>query len=223
MTVDELDNCPRPLKVILRKMLNPDPDERYSSGSELMAGFDIVRRLGKLPRQFLILTRNASQDLVSMGYSPTTDVHDLADVLIEDLGGPEAEEIHLHIDERDPKDLILLGDSLRLICTPDQHGDALVLKAVQTPYMPNLDSERGRSMAYRALWTPVLQGFRTSENAATIKIAIDEVSNLMAELSTHKMVGAAKQENRVSRREFIDSWSVALAKSRRRIQKKPQL
>ena len=217
--VDGLDNCPRSLRAILKQMLNRDPEERFSSGPELLSRFDIVRRLEKLPRQFLVLTRNATEDLVSMGYSPTTDYQDVADVLIEDLGGPEAEETHLHIDERNPKDLILLGDSLRLICTPDELGDALVVKAIQTPYMPNLDSERGRSMAYRALWTPVIQGFRASENAATLKTAVGELTNLMAEVSSHQRVGVVTQEKRISRREFIDSWSVALAKSRRRIQK----
>ena len=217
--VDDLKNSPRPLINVLKRMLAKNPDERFSSGSELLSRLDITRRLEKLPRHFLILTRNATDDLVSMGYSSTTDFREVADALIDELGGAEADEVHLHIDERNSRDLIILGDSLRVICTPHEYGDALVVKAVQTPYMPNLDSERGRSMAYRALWDPVSQEFRSSESASSLKNGVGELTNLMAELNSHRTVGAVKQEKRVSRREFIDSWNVALARGRRRLER----
>ena len=74
-------------------------------------------------------------------------------------------------------------------------------------------------MAYRALWDPVSQGFRSSESASSLKSAIGELTNLMAELGSHKRVGALKQEKRVSRREFIDSWNVALARGRGRLER----
>ena len=116
--VDDLTNSPRPLRNVLKRMLAKNPDERFSRGTELLSRLDITRRLEKLPRHFLILTRNATDDLISMGYSSTADFQDAADALIDDLGGTEADEVHLHIDERNPIDLVVLGDSLRVICTP---------------------------------------------------------------------------------------------------------
>lgn len=217
--VDDLNEIPRPLKNVLKRMLSKYPEQRFPRGAELLSRLDITRRLEKLPRHFLILTRNATDDLVSMGYSPTDDFQDVADALIEDLGGNEADEVHLHIDERDSKDLIILGDSLRVICTPHEYGDALVVKAVQTPYMPNLEIERERSMSYRALWEPVLRGFRSSEGASSLKADIGELTNLLAELTSHKAVGVVRQVKRESRRGFIESWNVALARGRRRLER----
>ena len=217
--VDSLNEIPRPLKNVLKRMLSKHPEERFLRGAELLSRLDITRRLEKLPRHFLILTRNATDDLVSMGYSTTEEFQDVADALIEDLGGTEADEVHLHLDERDPKDLVILGDSLRVICTPHENRDALVVKAVQTPYMPNLDIERGRSMSYRALWEPVPRGFRSSEDPSALQGDIGELTNLLAELTSYRTVGAVRQEKRESRRDFIESWNIALTRGRRRLER----
>ena len=71
----------------------------------------------------------------------------------------DLDEVYLHLDRRGQSDLVILGGSLRLICTPHEQGDALVVKAVQTPYLPHLDIEKGRSMPLRAMWEPVEEGF----------------------------------------------------------------
>ncbi len=217
--VDALKDIPRPLGTMLKRMLARDPEERFSRATELLPRIDVIRQREKLPGHFLIMTRNAIDNLVSMGYCSSDHLQDASQALSDELGGQDADEVYLHVDERNPGDVIILGDSVRVICTPHEQGDALVVKAVQTPYMANLDIERGRSRAYRAYWDTVSQGFRGLQSRLELDSAIGELTNLMAELNSHKTVGAINQEKRTSRREFIDSWNVALSKGRRRLER----
>lgn len=218
--IDGYVEGPRPLKNVLKRMLSMDPRERPSSGSELLSALDVTRRLETLPRYFLILTRTAIRDIAGSGYSTTETFPEVAEGLLEDLGGIDLDEVYVRMDNRTGRnDIIILGDSLRLICTPDEHGDALVVKTAQTPYMPNMDFEKGRSKAVRAMWEPVQQGFQVGEEASTLRDAANELTALMSESNTHETVGAVKQEQRNSRRDFIERWNVALSENRSRIER----
>ena len=153
------------------------------------------------------------------GLSLAEDFQSVADVIIEDLGGMELEDVHIRRDRRDSRDVIILGDSLRLICAVDERGDALAVKAVQTPYAPNLDNEKVRSMVYRAMWDPVNPGFRSREDATTFSKAAEELTNLLSELDTYETVGKVSDERRQSRRDFIENWNIALSRNRNRIER----
>lgn len=216
--VDALVNHPVPVKNILKRMLVESPEGRLSRGSELLSMLDVTRRHEKLRRHFLILTRTAIRDIAAAGLSSSEDFQSAADVLIEDLGGMELDDVHLRRDRRDNSDVIVLGASLRLICTPDNPGDALAVKAVQTPYPPLLDSEQARSMPYRAMWDPVGVDFRSSEDSSSLSAASNELNSLLAELDTYENVGAVDNERRRSRRDFIENWNIALSKNRNRIE-----
>ena len=148
----------------------------------------------------------------------TEDFQSVADALIEDLGGMELEDVHIRRDRRDSRDIIILGDSLRLICTPDDAGNALVVKAVQTPYPPIMEGEKHRSMLYRGMWEPVGPDFRAKEDALSLSAAADELTSLLAVLDTYETVGAVSDNRRRSRREFIENWNVALSRNRNRIE-----
>ena len=217
--VDDLKDIPRPLASVLKRMLARNPEERFSRATELLPRIDVLRQREKLPGHFLIMTHTAIESLVAMGYCSSDNLQDAFQALSDELGGLEADEVHLHIDERNSNDVIILGNSVRVICTLHEQGDALVVKTVQTPYMANLDIERGRSKAYRAYWNPVPQGFRESQNRVDLDRAISELTNMLAELNSHKTVGAVNQEKRISRLEFIDSWNIALTRGRRRLEK----
>ena len=210
--VDQHVQGPRPLKNVLKQMIAINPSDRPTSGAELIAALEATRRIESLPRYSLILTRTAIADVASAGYSAAEAFHDVAAALKEDLGGIEVEETHVHAEG---EDLIILGDELRLICTPDESGGALVVKTVQIPYMPNLDAEKGRSVPLRARWEPV-EGTTAD---ATLAQAAANITNLLAELHTHETVGAVRQERLESRREFIDRWDVALSNHRNRIER----
>ena len=217
--VDEFVDHPVPIKNILKRMLEQDPNRRYSRGSDLLSALEVTRRYETLPSHFLVLTGTAIRDIVAAGLSLTEDSQSLADVIIEDLGGMELEDVHIHRDRRDPRDVIILGDSLRLICAVDEQVDALIAKAVQTPYAPVLDSEKGRSMVYRAMWNPVTPNFRSGEDTASLSAAVDDLTNLLSGLDTYESVGNVSDEQRRSRRDFIENWNIALSRNRNRIER----
>ena len=219
LIVDQYVTGPLPLRNVLKRMLAKDPGDRPGSGSELLSALEVTRRMETLPSHFLILTNNAIRDIVSAGYASSEDFQEVSDFLLEDLGGIELDEVHLHMDNRNEGDLVVLGSSLRLICTPDNDGDALIVKAVHTPYMANLDIERGRSMPHRASWTPAPGWFRSEEDQVSLAKAVDDLTDLLAKLNTHKTVGAVRHDRRSSRREFIERWSTALSNNLNRIER----
>ena len=218
--VDSLVNVPRPLRNILTRMLASDPAERPARGAELVVSLDMTRRYETLPRYFLVLSGTAVRDLNSMGYGSARDFEATAEAVIEDLGGMDLDEVHVHSDRRFPGDLIILGSSLRLACTPDADGgDALVVKTAQVPYLPQLDRDRDRSMPVRAMWEPVQSGFRSAESSDSLRMAADGLASLLTALNTYESIGSVKQEGLSSRRDVIDRWSAALNQNRHRIER----
>ncbi len=208
-----------PLRNLLKRMLAPYPEERLNKGSELLTALESTWRNELVPSHFLELTRTAMSNVVASGYTTSEDFQAVADALVEDLGGLESNDVYIHRDTRNQEDLIILGDSLRLICTSGEKGDALVVKAVQTPYHPNLERERERSMQCRAMWVPVKLDFRSGECDSSLTIAAEELDHLLAALDTYENVGAVSQERRRSRRDFIERWDTELRKSRNRIER----
>ena len=179
-----------------------------------------MRRNETVPSHFLILTLSAVRGLYSSGMSHTDTFDDISEALCEDLGGDELDDIHIRRDRRYPDDVIIIGSSLRLICTPADEGDALVVKRVQMPHMPTLDSGRGPAMPYRAMWIPVQPGFQKDEDNSSLRLASDQLINLLAQIDTHEVAGAVTHSRRRSRRDFIERWETALNKSRNRIEEK---
>ena len=217
--VDRSVNGPPQLRNVLKRMLAAEPRDRPSSGSELLSALEITRRVETLPNHFLILTNNAIQNIRSAGHASAENFREVAEAVLDDLGGMDLDEVHIHIDARHQGDLIILGASLRFICTPDERGDALVVKAVHTPYIAILEAERGRSMSYRALWSPVQGGFRSEEDEASLTVAVGQLTDLLSILNSYETVGAVKHERRSSRREFIERWRVALSNDLNRIER----
>lgn len=217
--VDRSVNGPPQLRNVLKRMLAAEPGDRPSSGSELLSALDITRRVETLPSHFLILTNSALQDIRSAGHASAENFREVAEAVLDDLGGMDVDEVHIHTDERHQGDIIVLGASLRFICTPDEMGDALVVKAVHTPYIASLEAERGRSMSYRALWSPVQGGFRSEEDEASLTVAVGQLTHLLSILNSYETVGAVKHERRSSRREFIERWRVALSNDLNRIER----
>ena len=217
--VDQSVNGPPQLRNVLKRMLALEPGDRPASGSELLSALEITRRMETLPSHFLILTNSAIRDIVSAGYASEEDFQQAAEVVLDDLGGMEVDEVDIHTDDRRESDLIILGASLRLVCTADENRDALIVKAVHTPYIANLEAERGRSMSYRAQWSPVQGWFRSEEDGASLTAAVGHLTELLSKLNSYETVGAVKHERRNSRREFIERWRAALSNDLNRIER----
>ena len=216
--VDEHVNSPIPIKSVLKRMLAANPEERLS-GRDLLSALEVTRRHETLPTHFLKLTGTALRDIQSTGYSATDDFQSAKDALIDDLGGMELDDIHIRRDQQQPENIIILGDSLRLICAPDREGgDALAVIAVHTPHSSHLDREKERSMPYRAMWEPVEGGFRAGEEGSSLAEAVGDLADLLAKLGTYETKEVVSQEQRRSRREFIERWDRVLNKRRDEIE-----
>ena len=215
--VDDLIGHPLPIKNALKKMLLTDPGARFARGADVLSALEVTRRHEDLPQHSLILTRSAVRDLIAAGYSSGDTLQDVADVLVDDLGGMQVDEVHVRLDQQDERGLIVLGDTFRLVCTRNQDSDALVVKAIHTPYGPRLDAEKGRSMPYRALWMPVEKESRDDNSSSAEAQAL---RRLWITLTRYERVEALSKEGRRSRRDVIERWNAALQKNRGSIEKR---
>ena len=214
--VDRYVDHPSPVKAVLRNMLDTNADSRPRGGADLLSALDVTRSHEKLPQHLLILTRSAIRDLRTAGHYRGDRFQNSADALVEDLGGKEVDEVYINRDQQDNRGVVLLGDSLRLICTRNQKDDALVVKAIQTPYGPHLDREKGRSMPYRAVWIPVDAESTGGRPPGATARALRE---LWITMKDYQRLEVASKERRRSRQEFIEHWNIALRDTRSRIEK----
>ena len=214
--VDDFVSDPSPIKNALKRMLDTHPDTRPRRGADLVSVLDVTRHHEELPQHLLLLTRSAVRDLKVAGYYRSDSFQEVVDALVEDLGGKEVDEVHVNSDQQDDRGLILLGDSLRLICTRNQEDSALVVKAIQTPYGPHLELEKSRSMSYRAMWVPLDAEDRAARPPGATARTLRE---LWMTLKNYQRVEVASKERRRSRKEFIEHWNIALRNTRGRIEK----
>ena len=169
----------------------------------------ITRQVETLPKHCLILTNRAVSDLRGAGRILSGDRDKAAEVIKNNLGGMELNEVYIQQDRRDADVIRILGDSLRLICKPSDDGNGLLVVAVHAPYQPELDQQKERAMPYRAVWEPVQSSDSTPAN--------DGLSGLIEQLASFERENTAERENRSSRRDFIERWQSALDRQERRI------
>ena len=204
-----------PFRRVLQQMLATNPDERPSTGADLMLQLDAGRRSEPLPTYPLLLTRNAFADLLKEGHIGDESLDEATRFLLEELGGDEVEEVHILSRMRDgEREVVVLGDSIRVICAVAASEDALVCKTVQTPYDPYLQQDKQRAMRRRALWA-----VGDASEGAGASASGQDVHALLAEISAFDAAEAAAQKGRRSKWDYIEDWQRALRESRSRIEK----
>ena len=210
----------RPFQRVLSRMLADEPADRPRTGAELMSQLDVYRRHETLPTYPLILTHNAVRDLLSAGHVDGEDPGAVEQFLREELGGEEVEEVYFRTQSRDgERDVIVLGDSVRVICALPATGEGLVVKAVHTPYDPNLQREKQGAMRHRALWELV----DPKESRETGTSNRQNVQSLVAKLDAFEAADLASEQRRRSKRDFIEGWRRALRESRSSIETKASM
>lgn len=204
-----------PFRRMLRRMLALDPDARPTAGSELMQLLDAGRRNEPLPTYPLLLTWTALTDLSMEGHIGREDIEEARRFLLDELGGEQAEEVLiLGRTWNDEPEIVILGDSIRVICAVSSSGDAFVCKTVQTPYDPILQQDKQRAMSCRALWV-----IGDGRDGGVRLGRRDDVQALLAELRTFQAIEASAATGRSSRREYIAGCQNVLRASRSRIER----
>lgn len=204
-----------PFRRVLQRLLATEPNERPSTGSELMRQLDAGRWNEPLPTYPLLLTWNALTDLSREGHIDHEDVEEAKRFLLEELGGEEAEEILLLSRiKASEREVLILGDSIRAVCAVSAGGDALVCKTVQTPYDPYLQRDKQRAMSRRALWA-----VGDARDGGSVSGRRDEVQALLAEIRAFEAAESAAAKGRRSKRAYIEDWQGVLRESRSRIEK----
>ena len=204
-----------PFRRVLQRMLATDPDERPSTGAELMLQLDAGRRNEPLPTYPLLLTRNALTDLSRDGHIEGESLEAAAQFLLEELGGEEAEEVLLLSRIRDgEREVLVLGDSIRVICAVSTAEDALVCKTVQTPYDPYLQRDKQYAMSRRALWA-----VGDTRDRGDVSGRREDIQALLAEIGAFETAEAAAEKGKRNKRDYIENWQRVLREGRSRVEK----
>ena len=192
---------------ILERLLSENPEERSYTGTELVAALEgITRQFETLPKQYLILTDTAVRHLRDQGRIRSNDRNEAAEVITNNLGGMELNEVYV---EQGNTVIRVLGNSLQLICKPSDEGNGLLVTAIDVPYQVELERRKERAMPYRAIWEPL--------NRSADAPSDNGLADLLEQLAGFVKENATVRENRRSRREFIEQWQFVLDRQERRI------
>ena len=192
---------------VLERLLSENPDERAYTGTELVAALEgITQQIETLPKQYLILTHTAVRNLREQGRIRSDDRSEAAEVVKSNLGGIALNEVYV---EQGSTVIRILGDSLRLICKPDDNRNGLIVTAVDAPYQAELERQKERAMPYRAIWEPLSRSDDALGNGG--------LAGLLEQLASFVKENTAERERRQSRREFIEQWQSVLNRQERRI------
>ena len=203
-------SAPSHVRATLEGMLAESPDERKYTAAELLITLEgITRQVETLPKQYLILTNAALRHLRSKGRILSDDRDAAAEVLKNDLGGAELNEVHIQQDRQDPNVVRILGNTLRLICKPDDNGNGLLVLAIYAPYQTELDRQKEFAMQYRAAWETVRTSDATPSNG--------DLSGLLESLNNFEVENTAEREYRRSRRDFIERWRFVLDRQEQQV------
>ena len=195
------DRVPGPvqLKMVLKRMLADRPGDRESSAARLLSSLETVtRQTETIPRQGLILTRRAIRDICDNGYISSEDFAAATHVVEANLGGPARNEVHVQRAQGE-QTVGLLGDSMRLICTPDRENpEAMAVLTVQFPIVHDLERDREYAMAYRAIWVPLESASATPPGS--------NASELLRQFAAFEKESQESREQRSSRKDLIEHW-----------------
>ena len=203
-------SAPPHVRAVLEGMLAENQADRKYTAAELVMTLEgITRQVENLPTQYLILTNTALGHLRSAGRVLSDDRDEAAEALENDLGGAELNEVHIQQDRQDPNVVRILGNTLRLICKPDDERSGLLVMAIYAPYQTELDRQKEFAMQYRAAWEIV----RTSNSAPSNS----DLPGLLEHLNDFEMENTSEREYRRSRRDFIERWRSALERQEQQI------
>ncbi len=199
---------PEQVKRTLRRMLAPQPGERFQQTVQLRRQLDLTQKFELLPEVYLLVTDRARRDLFDQGHIEQSSTQEACAFLLEELGGSEPKEVQLSLERGDVR---LLTGALRLICARDSSSPVLVIKAVHVPYQPQLEQQKSHAAPFRYLWqvTDSLAAATPSANAtAALGATLD---SLFEQLSTHQVTEQTARQRSAERKDLTRTWEAVLS------------
>lgn len=201
---------PEKLRNILIRMVVQDPAQRAYSNAELMVVLDEITSQ-VLPKHYLIPTNTAIREVLGDSnddyyYGLDDELRqDVSERIHEQLGGSQGNEVHIGKAKDSEDDIIVLGNSFRFICTPNENRSAWVIKTIHCDrYQLDIEAEKERSMPYRASWKVILHDdFSLTPNNPDINQLLIELDNSATRPTTGYTLQGLWSE-------IIDNWQTEL-------------
>jgi serine/threonine protein kinase len=218
--VDALQSVPLQVRRLLRRLLAPNPRDRFPRAVQLCRALDATRRLQPLPEVYLRVTERARRDLFDLGLIEQASNEAACAFLLEELGDENPKELYLSLDRGG---LRMLTDTLRLVCARDPSAPMLAISAVQVPYQPQLEQQRRHAVPVEYLWqvidTPTLSGF----SVEYVRELEGTLVTLFDRLSTHEAADRATYKRTIERRDLTRTWEAVMDYQQQQMKAVPML
>jgi serine/threonine protein kinase len=211
---------PTQIKRLLRRMLAPDPADRFQKMTQVCRQLDATHNFDLLPEVYLLVTDNARRDLYNLGLIDETTTEAACACLLEELGGDNPRDVLCTLER---EDLRLYTETLRIICAWDKSLPLLVIKAVHAPYQPQLEQQKALASSVRYLWH-VIDTNGTDQLLPSLVAGLQQtLSQLRSQLSEHAAAARATKTRERERKDFLKIWGSVLSYLRGQLNAIPRL
>ena len=206
--IDQLAIFPR-MRAVLKRMLQKEPSLRYPEVSQICRALDITEGYGA-SEIHLVLTRRALSNLYDNGSISDASFAEAEEWLLEELGGMNLRPVTILPGRRDPRDLTIIGEQVRLQCTRDADSPSLIIKTVEYVWQPTIEKQRTAGTSVRVQWDvrKPTESLMLSEGALReASQSLDDIYNAVAVADQDQRDAASR---RGERKRQIDVWERVL-------------
>lgn len=215
LTQENIDilEIPPQIKRILRQMTALETTDRFDNVLQLRRQLELTHKLQPLSEVYFLVTDTARKNLFDQGYIKRSSSDAARMFLEEELGGDDPKEVQILLEnKKDGKnnDILVLTDSLRLICSIDRDKPLLVIKAVHVPYQPLLEKQKTEGETLRYHWKFVeYTGINVppSKMISTLRSTLD---TLFEKLAYRYRTQETIRKQRAERQDFTKTWRSVL-------------
>ena len=223
--IEALD-VPPLVKRMVRQMVAVNAVDRFDSALQLRRQLELTQKFQTLPDVYFLLTDTARKNVFDLGYIKNSSSAAACAFLREEMGGSEPKEARLLLEnnrEQENYDVHLLTDTLRLICAIDPEKPILAIKAVQVPYQPALERQKGHAETFRYGWQfieNVSSYVPPSNILSTLRSTLDI---LLEKLNYHRRTQQTIRQQKTERKDFTKTWDAVLDLQKTQLDAVPKL
>jgi serine/threonine protein kinase len=208
---------PASLRYILERLLDPDPDRRYASVTEVARSLDGVANYGALPGLLLYVQDKVITELYERNQITSRTLRAAEMWLIDHLGSSHGEPVLC--DLVSSGDVHILAREWRIRCARDPNDPALVVIGIDVPAADA--GQRRASILFRASWE-IRQTVSSLSNSDRRRYQNGRQA-LLDVLTDQKQIAQAAYDRREKQREFLADWRDVIRLLKELIAETPKL